>query len=61
MQGQTHDHEDYSNYVNPADCCRKHDGDLTALLAEIEALELEISMNESNINFDSAFDLIDTN
>ena len=42
--GQTVDPEDYSNYVDPADCCRKHDGDLTALLAEIEAVEAEIRM-----------------
>ena len=50
MQGQTHDHEDYSLYVNPIDCCRKHDRDLTALLSEIEALELQIRMNESDIS-----------
>ena len=60
VRGQTHDHEDYSNYVNPIDCCRKHDRDLTALLSEIEALELQIRMNESDINgFDADFKVID--
>ena len=59
--GQTLDPEDYSNYVNPADCCRKHDGDLAALLAEIEAVEAEIRMNESNANFGAALEVVAAN